>query len=78
MNERAVNIKQNKPHHLETLPESKVFCEFFQEVCRVAVVRICPGGSFLISVGRRRRTAATRALPANYRAPRGNFDWQKG
>jgi hypothetical protein len=30
VNERAVNIKQNEPHHPEMLPESEVFRENFQ------------------------------------------------
>jgi hypothetical protein len=39
MNERAVNIKQNEPYHLETLPESEDFREIFQEGCRRAEFR---------------------------------------
>jgi hypothetical protein len=36
VNERAVNIKQNEPHHPETLPESEDFRENIQDGCRIA------------------------------------------
>jgi hypothetical protein len=36
MNKRAVNIKQNEPHHPETLPESEDFRENIQVSCRIA------------------------------------------
>jgi hypothetical protein len=37
VNERAINIKQNEPHHPEKLPEFEVFRENFQDGCRMAV-----------------------------------------